>query len=98
MFEEDSLLGILADKMGCEYISDLRFLSAKRCRLLADEVERLDAKEEDVRCWNDALNYLIGGAAEATAKLAKTAIVEGLRINVAESAYAADSVCTILDK
>lgn len=58
MTAEQSLLDLLSIQMKCEYLSDLRFLSPEQRRYLAQRLERLTPREEDVWEWNDALNYL----------------------------------------
>ena len=61
--------------MKCEYLSDLRFLSWEQCQYLAQRLERLTLREEDVREWNDALDYLTGAPPENTAQAAKGRLV-----------------------
>lgn len=74
-----SLLEFLAYKAGCPYLSDLRFLSPEQRRYLAQRLERLTPREEDLRDWNDALVYLIDTEPEETAAAAKEKLVDSLR-------------------
>ena len=69
------MLDLLAIQMGCMYLSDLRFLSLEQRRYLAQRLDRLTPREEDVREWNDALEYLTGAPPEDTAQAAKERLV-----------------------
>lgn len=75
MTAEQSLLDLLSIQMGCTYLSDLRFLSQEQRRYLAQKLERLTLREEDIREWNDALNYLTGAPPVATAMTARERLV-----------------------
>lgn len=79
MVVEQSLLDLMAIQMKCEYLSDLRFLSPEQRRYLAQRLERLTPREEDLRDWNDALVYLIDTEPEETAAAAKEKLVDSLR-------------------
>lgn len=79
MTVEQSLLDLLSIQMGCMYLSDLRFLSPEQRRYLAQKLDRLTPREEDVREWNDALDYLTGAPPEETAQAAKEQLVKLLR-------------------
>ena len=72
------LLEILAFRSGCMYLSDLRFLSPEQRRYLAQRLDRLTPRQEDIREWNDALNYLTGAPPEDTAQAAKDRLVHFL--------------------
>ena len=52
-----SLLDLISAQMGCSYLSDLRFLSVGQRRILAQRLDRLIPRKEDVWEWNDALMY-----------------------------------------
>ena len=75
MTAEQSLLDLLSIQMGCMYLSDLRFLSPEQRRYLARRLELLTPREEDVREWNDALDYLAEAPPEDTAQAAKERLV-----------------------
>lgn len=75
MTAEQSLLDLLSIQMGCMYLSDLRFLSSEQRRYLARRLELLTPREEDVREWNDALDYLAEAPPEDTARAAKERLV-----------------------
>ena len=72
---EQSLLDLLSIQMKCEYLSDLRFFSQEQRRYLAQRLDRLTPREEDVREWNDALIYLTGASPEDTAQAAKARLL-----------------------
>lgn len=76
MTVEQSLLDLMSIQMGCMYLSDLRFLSPEQRRYLAQKLDRLTPREEDVREWNDALDYLTGAPPEETAQAAKEQLVK----------------------
>ena len=74
MMVEHSLLDLLAIQMKCEYLSDLRFLTQEQ----RQKLDRLTPREEDIRDWNDALDYLTGAPPESTAQAAKAKLVQEL--------------------
>ena len=75
MMVERSLLDLLTIQMRCEYLSDLRFLTQGQRQCLAQKLERLTPRAEDIREWNDALTYLTGAPEEATAQAARDRLV-----------------------
>ena len=75
MMVEQSLLDLMSIQMGCMYLSDLRFLSQEQRRYLAQKLDRLTPREEDVREWNDALAYLAAGPPETSAQAAKERLI-----------------------
>lgn len=75
MMVRQSLLDLMSIQMGCMYLSDLRFLSPKQRRYLAQKLERLTPREEDMREWNDALEYLTGARPEQTAWAAQQRLI-----------------------
>ena len=70
-----SLLDLLSIQMSCMYLSDLRFLPPEQRRYLAQRLDRLTPRQEDIREWNDALEYLTGAPPEDTARAAKDRLV-----------------------
>lgn len=76
MTVKQSLLDLLSIQMECRYLSDLRFLPSKQRRRLAQKLEQLTPREEDVREWNDALVYLTGAPPQNTAQAAKEQLVQ----------------------
>ncbi len=76
---QTSLLELLAQKIGCSYLSDLRFLPAWRREQLAREVEMLPPQDASVFEWNDALCYLTGEGPEKTAEAARNRLLDLLR-------------------
>lgn len=81
MIVKQSLLDLLAIQMKCEYLSDLRFLSLEQRRYLAQKLDRLTPREEDLYDWNDALKYLTDALPEQTAQAAKVRLVELLSMS-----------------
>lgn len=49
MTVEQSLLDLLSIQMKCEYLSDLRFLSWEQRRYLAQKLDELTPRQEDIR-------------------------------------------------
>lgn len=74
MTVDQSLLDLLSIQMGCMYLSDLRFLSPEQRRYLARRLELLIPRQEDIREWNDALDYLTGAPPEHTAGPQRTGL------------------------
>lgn len=56
----------------------MRILTQEQRRYLAQRLDRLTPREEDVWEWNDALNYLTGAPPERTAQAAKVKLVQEL--------------------
>lgn len=75
MKTELSLLDLLTLQMNCAYLSDLRGLDGGQRVMMAHRLERLEAKAEDLRDWNDALEYLTGASPEETAQAAKERLI-----------------------
>lgn len=75
MMVEQSLLDLMSIQMGCMYLSDLRFLSQEQRRYLAQKLDRLTPREEDIREWNDALSYLTNAPPETTAQATKERLI-----------------------
>ncbi len=76
---ELSLLDLLAMQMGCTYLSDLRYLNGLERQRLIQKLTYLSPCEEDIKSWNDALDYLTGAPPEQTAAMAKSRLTELLR-------------------
>lgn len=79
MTVEQSLLDLLSIQMGCMYLSDLRFLSPEQRRYLAQKLDCLTPRQEDIREWNDALDYLTGAPPKESAQAAKEQLVKLLQ-------------------
>lgn len=74
-----SILDVMSIQMGCDYLSDLRFLDKAQQAELAEKLKKLPARESDLHDWNDALEYLTGDSRpKATAEEARTALISGL--------------------
>ena len=78
MITEQSLLELLAIQMGCEYLSDLRYLTIAQRNYLVQKLIPLSPRQEDLRDWNKVLTYLTGEPAEKTALAAKARLIEFL--------------------
>lgn len=70
-----SLLDTLAFQMGCEYLSDLRFLGNFSRKLLVCKIRRIMSDTYDLSDWNDALKYLVGNPVEQEAETAKQRLI-----------------------
>lgn len=60
MPREMSLLDAMAVQVGAAYLSDLHRLNDQQRIQLAQSLEKVAAKDEDLFEWNDALAYLAG--------------------------------------
>lgn len=87
MMVRQSLLDLMSIQMGCMYLSDLRFLSPKQRRYLAQKLERLTPREEDVHEWNDALTYLTDSPPATTAIAAREQLIKILSGAYANNYY-----------
>lgn len=74
-----ALLDEAAAYMGCQYLSDLHYLTPYQRCVLAAHLERLDMANYTLFQWNDALEYLSGYAPETTASNAKNTLLRSLR-------------------
>lgn len=72
------LLELLAMQMRCLYLSDLRSLTPEQKKSLLWKLEHIEPKDEDIREWNDTLEYLVGAPPENTAMLARSRLIEYL--------------------
>lgn len=77
-WEHQSLLDRITIQMGCTYLSDLRYLSRDQQLRLAEKLKSLQARDHDLRDWNDALEYLTGQPSEQTAERAKAKLLDRL--------------------
>lgn len=73
------LLDIAAAYLGCQYISDLRYLTPYQRCVLATHLEGIDSGWFSLFEWNDALNYLCRKEPAETAAEAKTVLLKALR-------------------
>lgn len=62
------LLEYLADRLGCMYISDVKYVSRRR---LAQEISRLAAGQYSLQQWNEVVVYLGIGKSFETADAAR---------------------------
>lgn len=73
-----SLLDYLTWRMGCNCLSDLRFLTDSERNRLAWEIEKLSPDMVSLREWNEALEYLTGAKPRRTDAEARDALVSAL--------------------
>jgi len=74
-----SLLDVMSLHMGCEYLSDLRFLDKTQRAALAEKLKSLPVRAADLHDWNDALEYFTGDhQSKATTEQARAALISGL--------------------
>ena len=76
---ELSLLDILAVRMACVNLSDLRFLSDWEQARLSRIVEAIPACTATPRDWNDTLCYLTGEQPQSTQEDARNRLILFLR-------------------
>ena len=79
-----SLLDYLHWKIGCEYLSDLHWLSAVQRMWIVREIEQISAKEVSLHEWNDALAYLSDLPPKPTADTARNALITALQTQTEE--------------
>ena len=72
------LLETLARRMGCEYLSDLKYLDTTSRGVLAGLVSRTPAGQVPREEWNDALTYLTGQDPQPDAETARRALLQAL--------------------
>jgi len=72
------LLEYLAQRTGCNYLSDLRYLSQWEQFRLSREIARIPAEAFSLAVWNDALAYLAGLPPEPCASDAREALIQSL--------------------
>lgn len=87
MEKGQSLLDLLSIQMGCMYLSDLHCLSLGQRQYLAQTLSGLTPREEDIREWNDALEYLTGTLPEQTARAAQRRLIDLLSKSDKELCY-----------
>ncbi len=80
MVEKNSfaLLETLARQMGCEYLSDLKYLDPAGRERLAGLVRGIAPGDAPQTEWNDALTYLTGQDPLADDDAARTALLAAL--------------------
>ena len=77
--KRQDLLDRAAAYLGCQYISDLRYLTQYQRSILATAIEGYDAEDYSLFEWNDALQYLCGKPPEVSTMEAKEALLKLLR-------------------
>lgn len=78
VYERMGLLERCTEEVGCAYLSDLRYLDTKERFRLAGAVEQIPPGEYSLTEWNDALDYLAGGAPAPSTGEAKQRLLLGL--------------------
>lgn len=78
VYERMGLLERCTEEVGCTYLSDLRYLDTKARFRLAGAVEQIPPGEYSLTEWNDALDYLAGGAPAPSTGEAKQRLLLGL--------------------
>ena len=72
------LVDMLAERIGCVYISDLRFRSRYDTHKLLSVIQKIPADEHSLWQWNDALEYIAGQKAEASTNAAREKLIKHL--------------------
>lgn len=78
VYERMGLLERCTEEVGCTYLSDLRYLDTKARFRLAGAVEQIPPGDYSLAEWNDALDYLAGGAPAPSTGEAKQRLLLGL--------------------
>lgn len=73
------LLELAASRLGCEYLSDLRYIDGLQRARLSRQLEKVPDSAVSLREWNDALEYLTGQPPEPTPEAAKARLLQTLR-------------------
>ena len=66
---DTGLLDTLGDRMGCMYLSDLRWLSGKDRIRLADAVADIPVETAKTEDWDEAVRYLTGTLSDSQTPL-----------------------------
>lgn len=74
-----SLVDYLAEKLGCDYISDLHFLNAKERLKMSIEVQKLNPEDWPIGDWNDALGYIANKPATDSCQSAYSELLAELK-------------------
>lgn len=78
MKKKKCLLDILAERMGCMYLSDLRYLTTTEKLALVPILIQITPQDHSLFEWNDSLEYLCAGAAEQSIKAARNKLIMAL--------------------
>mgnify|MGYP006990638082 FL=1 len=78
VYERMGLLERCTEEVGCTCLSDLRYLDTKARFRLAGAVEQIPPGDYSLAEWNDALDYLAGGAPAPSTGEAKQRLLLGL--------------------
>lgn len=78
VYERMGLLERCTEEVGCAYLSDLRYLDTEERFRLAGAVEQIPPGDYSLAEWNDALDYLAGGAPAPSTGEAKQRLLLGL--------------------
>lgn len=74
-----SLVDYLAEKLGCDYISDLHFLNKKERLKISNEVQKLNPEDWTIDDWNDALEYIVNKQAADNCESAYSELLAELK-------------------
>ena len=72
------LLEYMAQRSGCSYLSDLRYLSCWEQMRLAREVSHIPVEAFPLEAWNDALAYLTDSPPASDGSVAKEKLLQCL--------------------
>ena len=73
------LVDMLAERIGCTYISDLSFLSRRGRKRLLPVILNTPVENYSLWQWNVALEFIAGQKAEASAAAAREKLIKYLR-------------------
>ena len=74
-----SLLDILAQYAGCQYLSELHYIRSVVRLKLIQKIEAISSDDFPLHDWNDALDYLISSPPKESVEDARTALSDYLR-------------------
>ena len=78
VYERMGLLERCTEEVGRTYLSDLRYLDTEERFRLAGAVEQIPPGDYSLAEWNDALDYLAGGAPAPSTGETKQRLLLGL--------------------
>ena len=73
-----SFLETLALRVGCKYLSDLRFLDSEKRKSLEEVVQQMRPDQASLAEWNDSLDYLFGAPPETNPEAAQQQLLQRL--------------------
>lgn len=79
-----SLVDYLATQLGCEFISDLRFLTSLERLTLARVIKKLQPADFPLHEWNDAIQYIVNKRVVNSSESAYRTLLTELQIGISD--------------